>query len=191
MNAAKRRIVEPEPDLAGEPSSSIEPWAALTTQLRHRGKSHGLSREDAEDRAQDALVRVLKERPRRGAPTLEARAAQAHRLAEIDEFRRNGRQKEIPAEARVSLDADDLPEIPFSVDFDARFRLAELITAVQETVGHDAIKLLLEGEAGYTEAESAARSAPGSPTTGALRKRISRAAPEIAARIIHNLEGER
>jgi hypothetical protein len=61
---------------------------------------------------------------------------------------------------------------------------------VHETVGYDAIKLLIEGEAGYTEAESAARSAAGNPTTGALRKRIIRAAPEIAARIIHNLEGD-
>lgn len=191
MSAAKRLIVEPEPDLAGETNSAVEPWAALTTQLRRRGKNHGLSREDAEDRAQDALIRMLKERPRPGAPAIEARAARAHALAEVDEFRRNSREKEIPAEARVSLHADDLPEIPFSVDFDARFRLAELITAVHETVGHDAIKLLIEGEAGYTEAESAARSAAGNPTTGALRKRISRAAPEIAARIIHNLEGER
>lgn len=191
MSAAKTLIVEPEPDLAGEMKSAVEPWAALTTQLRRRGTKQGLGREDAEDRTQDALIRMLKERPRRDAPPLDARAARAHRLAAIDEYRRSSRLKEVPAEARVNLDADDLALIPVEVDFDARFRLAELIAAVQETVGHDAIRLLFEGEAGYTEAESNARRAPSSPTTGALRKRISRAAPEIAARIIHDLEGER
>jgi peptidoglycan/xylan/chitin deacetylase (PgdA/CDA1 family) len=182
MSAAKRLLMEPEPSPSHEPEPAIEPWTELTRQLRRRAHRSGVSPEDAEDRAQDALLRLVKERPRAGAPPLEVRAARALQLAEIDELRRRGRQKEIPPEVRVDLDA---------IDMEARLRLAELIAAVQEIAGPDAIKLLLEGQAGYTEAESNGRRRLGAAATGALRKRISRAAPEIAARIIHDLEGER
>jgi hypothetical protein len=189
MSAAKSLIVEPEPNPAGG-GDSVEPWATLTTQLRRRGRKRGLTAEDAEDRAQEALIRMLKEPTRRSAPPAEVRAARAHRLAEIDEFRRSTRDKEIPLEVRLSFDADEVAQVPVEVDFDARLRLAEVIAAVQETVGHDAIKLLFEGEAGYTEAESNERRATGGPSSGALRKRISRATPEIV-RIIHDLKGGR
>src|SRR6266545_4034815 len=159
MTAAKRELMEPELSPSHEPEPAIEPWTDLTRQLRRRTHKAGVSPEDAEDRAQDALLRLVKERPRAGAPPLEVRAARALQLAEID--------------------------------MEARLRLAELIAAVQEIAGPDAIKLLLESQAGYTEAESNGRRRPGAVATGALRKRISRAAPEIAARIIHDLEGER
>ncbi len=182
--------MEPEPSPSHEPEPAIEPWTDLTHQLRHRAHRAGVSPEDAEDRAQDALLRLVKERPRVGAPPLEVRAARALQLAEIDEQRRRGRQKEIPPYARVDLDAIEPREVPVEIDMDARLRLAELIAAVQEIAGPDAIKLLLESQAGYTETESNGRRRPGAAATGALRKRISRAAPEIAARIIHDLEGE-
>ena len=80
---------------------------------------------------------------------------------------------------------------PVEVDLDARIRLSELIGTVVDLVGADGMKLLLEGEAGYTEAESDERRHPGSPSTGALRKRLARAGREIAARINHDLEGDR
>lgn len=190
MSAAKRVLMEPEPSPAHEPEPAIEPWTDLTGQLRRRARKAGVSPEDADDRAQDALLRLVNERPRVGAPPLEVRAARALQLAEIDEQRRRGRQNEIPPDARVDLDAIELREVPVEIDMEARLRLAELIAAVQEIAGLDAIKLLLESQAGYTEAESNGRRRPGAAATGALRKRISRAAPEIAARIIHDLEGE-
>lgn len=191
MSAAKRVLVEPEPSPSQEPEPAIEPWTDLTHRLRRRARRTGVSPEDAEDRAQDALLRLVKERPRIGAPPLEVRAARALQLAEIDEQRRRGRRKEIPPDARVEMDATETREMPVEIDMEARLRLAELIDAIQEIAGPDAIKLLLESQAGYTEAESNGRRRPGAAATAALRKRISRAAPEIAARIIHDLEGER
>lgn len=190
MSAAKRLIVALEADPAGRADPTVESWAELTVQLRRRGRRNRLSVEDAEDRAQEALVRMLRERPRHDAPPPEVRAARAYRLAEIDEFRRTSRQKEIPPEAQVSLDAAEALGAPVEVNFEARLRLAEVIAAVQEAAGLDVLTLLFEAEAGYTEAESQERRAPDVPSAGALRKRISRAAPEIA-RIINDLEGER
>jgi hypothetical protein len=184
-------LMEPEPSPSHGPEPAIEPWTDLTGQLRRRARKAGVSPEDAEDRAQDALLRLVKERPRTDAPPLDVRAGRALQLAEIDERRRRGRQKEIPSDKRVDLDASELREVPVEIDMEARLRLAELIAAVQEIAGPDAIKLLLESQAGYTEAESNGRRRPGAVPTSALRKRISRAAPEIAARIIHDLEGER
>ena len=142
--------MEPEPSPAHEPESepAIEPWTDLTGQLRRRARKAGVSPEDAEDRAQDALLRLVKERPRVDAPPLEVRAARALQLAEIDEQRRRGRQKEIPPDARVDLEAIELREVPVEIDMEARLRLAELIAAVQEIAGRGAIKRLLEGQAG-------------------------------------------
>lgn len=190
MNPAKRLIVEPEPEPVTA-SLAAEPWAELTAQLHRRGRAQGLTREDAEDRAQEALIRLVKERPSSDAPPVEVRAARAHRLAEITEFRTRNRRRGVPPEALVYVDDARTPELPVDIDLDARLRLSELIGAVVNLVGADGMKLLLEGEAGYTEAESDKRRNPTSPSTGALRKRLARAGREIAARINHDLEGDR
>jgi hypothetical protein len=190
MHSAKRLIVEPEPEPVSA-NLAAEPWAELTAQLQRRGRAKGLTREDAEDRAQEALIRLVKERPAPDAPPVEMRAARAHRLAEITEFRARNLRSAVPAEALIHLDRDNAPEIPVELDLDARIRLSELIEAVVDLVGADGMKLLLEGEAGYTEAESDQRRRPDSPSTGALRKRLARAGREIAARINHDLEGDR
>ena len=190
MNPAKRLIVEPEPEPVTA-NVAAEPWAELTAQLQRRGRAQGLTREDAEDRAQEALIRLVKERPGSDAPPVEVRAARAHKLAEITEFRTRTRRRGVPPEALVYVDDERVPELPAEIDLDARLRLSELIGAVVDLVGADGMKLLLEGEAGYTEAESDKRRSPTSPSTGALRKRLARAGRDIAARINHDLEGDR
>lgn len=190
MNPAKRLVVEPEPEPAIT-NPSADPWAELTAQLQRRGRAQGLTWEDAEDRAQEALIRLVKERPTPDAPSIEVRAARAHRLAEVTEFRTRNLKRAVPPEALVHLDREHASEIPVEVDLDARIRLSELIAAVVDLAGSEGMKFLLEGEAGYTEAESDERRSPNSPSTGALRKRLARAGREIAARINHDLEGDR
>jgi DNA-directed RNA polymerase specialized sigma24 family protein len=184
MNAAKRVVVEAERHPNGEP------WSALSARLVRTARHKGLSREDAEDCAQEALFRVVREVPRPDAPGLGVRAGAALRLAMTDEFRRTSRQKAIPASKRIDIDAGEAREIPDHADPDRRMRLMEVVDAVRESAGEDAIRLVLEGEAGYTEAESGRRGPTGAPSIGATRKRLSRALPEIAKRIT-DLEGDR
>lgn len=177
MSAAKKLVMEPERQVPAEA------WAELTTQLVKTARAQGLSREDAEDRAQDALLRLAGERPRPNAPPIQVRAGRPLQLAVIDEARRRLRQKEVPRATMIELDAEELREVAVEDDLVRRLRFMEVVNAVRDTVGHDAVKLLMEGEAGYTEAESDSRRAANAPTTGALRKRISRAIPDIAERI--------
>lgn len=173
-----------------EPHPASEPWAVVLDQLVKSGRRQGLTREDADDRAQDALLRLIKERPRPGAPPVEVRAGRTLRLAITDEARRRSRKGEVPQQRKVALDAYELQDVPADVDLDRRLRFMEAVRGVHELVGHDVVRLLMEGQAGYTEAESDTRRGLDAPSTGSLRKRISRALPEIADRIT-DLEGDR
>lgn len=136
------------------------------------------------------MLRMIKERPRPGVPPIEVRAGHSLRLAITDETRRRSRKGEVPETKKVALDAYELLEVPAEVDLDRRLRFMEAVRGVHELVGLDGVRLLMEGQAGYTEAESDTRRAVGDPSTGALRKRISRALPDIADRIT-DLEGDR
>jgi DNA-directed RNA polymerase specialized sigma24 family protein len=153
-------------------------------------KGKGLSVEDAEDCAQEALIRLVREKPRGDAPALGVRAGAALKLAIIDERRRASRKSEIPTGMRTDIDDDEAHAAADHVDPAARLRFMEMIEGVLDLVGPDVVRLLLEGEAGYTEIESADRAPAGSASTGALRKRLSRAVPEIAKKIT-DLEGDR
>jgi hypothetical protein len=155
-----------------------------------RARRGGMSFADAEDRAQDAALLLLKEKPRAGAPPFAIRAARAFKTAEIDDHRRNTRKKRVPAEKLEWLDSEDFAEQAVEVDLDARLRMAELAAEVSEEIGKDGIKYLLEQQAGYTDADCEQRLQPGEATPRTIRRRLNRAAPTIAAKINRTLQGD-
>jgi DNA-directed RNA polymerase specialized sigma24 family protein len=177
MSTAKKSVVE------AERHPSPQPWAALSARLVRTAKGKGLSPEDAEDCAQEALTRLIREKPNDDAPELDVRAGAALKLAIVDERRRATRQKEIPPAVRIDIDGDEANEVPDDVDPGERLWMMEMVADVLDLVGPDVVRLVFEGEAGYTETESSDRAPAGSPSTGALRKRLSRALPDIARRI--------
>jgi DNA-directed RNA polymerase specialized sigma24 family protein len=163
-------------------------WRALTKQLVAVGRRrHGVPVQDAEDRAQDALLRLVRDDPDAATPPSPRYANQALRLAVADQARRDDRQMEVPRAARVSLDDSSVSSAAQQVasedEVDSRFLFMEAVEDVRAIVGHDAVELLMKSAAGWTEAEIEAARSPGSPTAGALRKRVSRAIPELAARL--------
>jgi hypothetical protein len=90
----------------------------------------------------------------------------------------------------VPFDSDDTAEQPVEIDLDARLRFAEVIAFVCEEIGEDGLKHLFELEAGYTEVECEQRLRPGDATPRTIRRRLNRAAPNIAAKINRTLEGD-
>lgn len=174
--------------MAVEQGRSIEPWRALTRQLVTSGLRRGESLQDAEDRAQDALVRLVRddpERTQRAVPSA-AFAHQALKLARVDELRRDTRISEVPSRLRVVLDdpTSAIAEPPTDADeISRRIEFMEIVDALCGIFRPEEVEMLMKQVAGWTEEQIAAALPPGSPTTGALRKRVRRAIPALAERL--------
>jgi DNA-directed RNA polymerase specialized sigma24 family protein len=163
-------------------------WRALTKQLVAVGRRrHGVSPDDVEDRAQDALLRLVRDDPQAASPPSPRYANQALKLAVADEARRDARQMEVPRNARISIDDPSASTAALQVasedEVDSALLFMETVEDVLAIVGHDAVELSMKSAAGWTEAEIEAARSLDSPTAGALRKRVSRAIPELAARL--------
>lgn len=168
----------------------MEPWRALTRQLVTSGLRRGESLPDAEDLAQDALVRLVRDDPtqaQHGVPSA-AFAEQAFKIARSDELRRRMRKSEVPPKLRVARDdPTNTGAIAETItDPDAihrRIELMELVNEVIGSLGAEEVEMVMKLAAGWTEEQVAAELPPGSPTTGALRKRVRRAIPSLTARL--------
>lgn len=168
-----------------EPSHerSSEEWRTLSQDLVATGRRRGASLEDAEDRAQDAMLHLVRDQPDTTTAPSHAYAYQALRIANANEGRKRSRMSEIPRERIVALhDPENAVSFtePQSEDVsERRILFMEMVDTVRDELGSDAMRMLLKSAAGYTEAEIEAERPDGSPTTGALRKKVARSVPQL------------
>ncbi|MEJ7569165.1 MAG: hypothetical protein WKF41_12970 [Gaiellaceae bacterium] len=64
-----------------------------------------------------------------------------------------------------------------------RIEFMEIVDALCGIFRPEEVEMLMKQVAGWTEEQIAAALPPGSPTTGALRKRVRRAIPALAERL--------
>jgi len=165
-----------------------EGWRALTRQLVATGRRHGASLEDAEDRAQDAMLRLVRDdRAAVAAPPIQ-NAYRALQLANADASRKQSRKLEIPSRKQVSVDdpaaAVAIPDAHGDAEeTERRLAFLETTNAVKAIVGEDALEQLIKLAAGWTDAEIDAERRPEQPSAGALRKRVFRAIPQLTDRL--------
>lgn len=170
--------------------SANEQWLALTERLVATGRSRGASLEDAEDEAQEALARVVRYDGVTQVPRPDY-AGQALRLAHADAARKRARLKAIPAERQLSYDDPANAALAESASGDAediqrRVEFMESVEAVRSILSPDAVEMTMKLMAGWTEAEVQAERSPLRPSTGALRKQIFRALPELTEHLLDN-----
>jgi DNA-directed RNA polymerase specialized sigma24 family protein len=162
-------------------------WRAISKELMAVARRRAASPQDAEDRTQDAILKLVRDDPDSpGVPSLPF-AHQALKIVAFDEWRGKTRKLEVPEAVKVSLD-DPLRNgaalaIPTDDDVADRLLFLEMVEDVRSIVGDEAVEMLTKMAAGWTEAEIEDERAPGAPSTGALRKRVFRAMPRLTARL--------
>jgi DNA-directed RNA polymerase specialized sigma24 family protein len=166
--------------------TAADGWRALRRQLVASGRARGASPEDAEDRAQDAFVRLVREDASAERVPSPRNAGQALKLAEIDELRARGRLKAVPQAEVDSLDDESGRQIvdpSAEANFHRRLYFMDMVADVRSEVGDDVAEMAMKMMAGWTEAEVDANTPSGKPSTGALRKRLRRSLPQLAERL--------
>jgi predicted RNA polymerase sigma factor len=132
-------------------------------------------------------LRLAREHKGKGTLPTPSHAGQALRIAGIDEVRQRMRQKAVPRKTLISIDDEreglKVEEAAAEDVAQQRLEFMEMVDAVIGDVGEDAAEMTMKFAAGWTEVEIDAARAPGSPTTGALRKRVIRARPQLAKRL--------
>jgi len=162
----------------------------LTKQLVATGRSRGATREDAEDEAQDALVRSVRYDGLTEVPRPDY-AGQALRLALADAARKRSRLKAVPLEKLLSYDDPANAALAESAvsnaeDLQRRIEFMEKVEAMRSVLDDDAVEMTIKLMAGWTEAEIQAERSPSELSTGALRKQIFRALPQLTAHLLDN-----
>lgn len=161
----------------GSPTKNLvmavpEPTREQLEELRARllrAAPHGRVRiptNDVEDVTQEALVKLVREKPKDNPPPLLVRGFTALRQAKVDYVRQRNRAKEPPLEA-----LDDHIEVGHP---DAGLRLLELEEMVMWEAGPDALRFARARQAGMTEAELAAEPGWTPQRAGAARRRLQR-----------------
>lgn len=138
---------------------------------------------DAEDLAQDALLRVLNEVARPGAPSLGERAMKTLKNAQIDLWRKKGRERALLEKAAEA--AIDRPEIGPDLQ-----RITEVCREIRAVVGEDAMAYaFLKTFFGATEAGVAELLGWDLNRATAARMRLARAKSRVI-RILKALDEE-
>lgn len=160
------------------PEPTPEELQALRTRLQ-RAAEHGrvpIPRADVEDVTQDALLKLVREKPNEGSPPLVVRGFVALRQAKVDYVRRRKRAKQPPLEV-----LDDQAEV---ARLDVELRLLELEETVRHEVGGDALEVARARQVGMTEAELAGQPGWTSQRAGAARRRLKRGADRLRAELL-------
>jgi DNA-directed RNA polymerase specialized sigma24 family protein len=122
---------------------------------------------DAEDVTQEAMLRLVQEEEREGAPPLIARGLRLLRQAKIEHVRRRNRAKE----PKFHVVGDDEPE-PSRLD--AALRLVELEDVIRREVGEDGLEAARGRVARETETELGSRPGWTPERAHAARRRLLR-----------------
>jgi hypothetical protein len=118
--------------MAPVPKPTHDELAALRADLVRRGAGR-VPAADIEDVAQEALLKVVREDLREGAPGLARRGGRAFKHARAEYFRRRNRAKEPPLEA-----LEDQADIEIE---DPVLRVFELEDLVRGEAGPDAVEV--------------------------------------------------
>lgn len=132
---------------------------------------------DAEDVTQDAMLRLVQEEERKGAPPLIVRGLWLLRQAKVEHVRRRNRAKE----PKLQVIEGDGPE--FAV-VDAGMRLIELKDLVQRELGADGLEAALSSMIGETEEELGRRVGWTPARAHAARRRIRRGKKRLLEQLL-------
>jgi len=155
------------------PEPTPDELKALTERLTRAAATGEISipRADREDVAQEAMLRLVRERPNPTPPPLVARGLRALSLAKIDYVRRKNRAKEPVLE--VIENVEDLSRE------DAEMRLVELRQSICRDVDADALAVAEARAVGMTEAEIARQDGWTSERAHSAKRRLRRAQPRL------------
>lgn len=143
--------------------------AALRARIVKAARRHA-STTDAEDRAQEVLLRLIQEVARPDAPVLEARALAKLKDVEVDAYRKQDRHRSL-AEKAANATATNSST---AMSQDAH-RLIEIGDQIRELVGRDALAFaLLKTYFKATEADVAAYLGWPPQRAAAARVRLAR-----------------
>lgn len=111
--------------------------SALRDRVVKAARRHA-SGPDADDRAQEVMLRLLGEVVRPGAPILEVRALAKLKDVEVDAFRKDSRQRGLLEKAAQAAATDSV--VPSSQD---AYRIIEMSDQIREIVGDDGLAYAL------------------------------------------------
>lgn len=160
------------------PEPTVEELRALSADLTRaagRGSVH-VPVPDREDVAQEALLKLVQERPKETAPPLRVRAFAALRNAQVDYLRKKTRAKE-----PVLLAVENMDGISCE---DPEIRLAELRQVIEQLAGADALEIAEARMIGETEAEVGTRPGWTPQRAHAGRRQLNRMGSVIADELL-------
>lgn len=134
----------------------------------------GIPPADAEDVAQEAALKLVREKPRSGAPAFPIRWFAAIKQARSEYYRKRSRAKEPPLEELDALDTHAEPARD-----DSAIRLMELHDVVRAVAGDDALDVARGRQIGMTAAELAREPGWTPQRVEAARRRLKRGTDAI------------
>jgi DNA-directed RNA polymerase specialized sigma24 family protein len=160
-----------------EPKPTHNDLAALRERMLPRAR-RGLQDADGEDLTQEALLRLVKEKPSNSPPPLDVRAAVKVRDVRAEFFRRQDRIPQ-PVEALE-------PAGQVSGTQEAQLAVIELLDVVERIAGPDAVEYAIWKTQGMTDADVSSQPGWDDQRTARARKRLARQREKLANQILRD-----